>query len=64
LRQRTESAPRDGRGGVLDEGPNDVVRDEQIGEKGQGNQEEMKECLTAEFKGGGRHGWILPRINA
>jgi hypothetical protein len=44
--------------GVLDEGPDDVVGEEQIGEKGEGNKEEMQERLMTEFKVGGKHGWI------
>lgn len=43
--------------GVLDEGPDDVVGDEEIGEKGEANQEEMEKGLMAEFKVGGRHGY-------
>ena len=44
--------------GVLDEGPDHVVGDEQIGEKGEGDKEEMEKRLVADFKGGGRRGWI------
>lgn len=44
--------------GVLDEGPDDVVGDEQIGEKGEGDKEEMEKRLVADFKVGGRHEWI------
>jgi hypothetical protein len=44
--------------GVLDEGPDDVVGDEQIGEKGEGDKEEMEKRLVADFKVGGRQGWI------